>query len=130
MDAPLDRYGASRHEVAELILAQRDQIAEWERRLAGPAAERAALQAVVGHLTEQLGPPARARCRSRGRLVVPEREARAAGDRVAPAGRAAPAPPPRLWPAADGAHAPAGPCRHPLSALPPPLDEGHDQAHA
>jgi transposase len=41
--------------LADLILAQRDQIADLDRRLAGQAAEIAALPAVVAHLTEQLG---------------------------------------------------------------------------
>ena len=55
MDTPLDLYHASRTELADLILAQRDQIADLERQVASQEAEIAGLRAGVAHLSEQLG---------------------------------------------------------------------------
>jgi transposase len=55
MDAPLDLYHTSRAELAELILAQRDRIADLEQEVARQQAEIATLHATVAHLTEQVG---------------------------------------------------------------------------
>jgi transposase len=55
MDAPLDLFGASREELVDLVLAQRDRIADLEQEVARQAAELAAQRAAIAHLTEQLG---------------------------------------------------------------------------
>ena len=55
MAAPLDLYHTSRAELAELILTQRDQIADLEREVARQRVENATLRATVAHLTEQVG---------------------------------------------------------------------------
>lgn len=55
MDAPLDLYGASRAELADLILAQRDRIAELEQRLVRQEADLAAQRAVLADLSQQVG---------------------------------------------------------------------------
>jgi transposase len=55
MDAPLDLYNTSRAELAELILAQRDRIADLERDVARQQDENATLRATVAQLTAQVG---------------------------------------------------------------------------
>jgi transposase len=55
MDAPLDFYNTSRAELAELILVQRDRVADLERQVAHQAEELATVRAVVAQLTERVG---------------------------------------------------------------------------
>ena len=55
MDVPLDLYHSSRAELAELILAQRDRIADLEREVARQREEIATLRAVVAQVTERVG---------------------------------------------------------------------------
>ena len=51
----LDLYQASREELIDLLLAQRDRLAEQERVIARQQAEIAGLQATIGQGTRQVG---------------------------------------------------------------------------
>ena len=51
----LDLYHASREELIDLLLAQRDRLADQERVIAGQQAEIARLQATIGQVTRQVG---------------------------------------------------------------------------
>jgi transposase len=55
MDAPLDLFRASRGELIELVLAQRDALAGQERQIARLAEEVATQRAAIAQLTEQVG---------------------------------------------------------------------------
>jgi len=55
MDAPVDLAGSSRAELAAVIVAQRERIADLEREVAGLRGELATQQALIGRLTEQVG---------------------------------------------------------------------------
>ncbi|HEX2157282.1 MAG TPA: IS66 family transposase [Actinomycetes bacterium] len=55
MDDPLDLYHTSRAELAELILAQRDRIADLEREVGRQEEELATLRAVVAQMNERVG---------------------------------------------------------------------------
>ena len=52
---PLDLYHASREELIDLLLAQRDRLAEQERVIARQQAEITPLQATIGQVTRQGG---------------------------------------------------------------------------
>ena len=52
---PLDLYHASREALIDLLLAQRDRLAEQERVIARPQAEIARLGATIGQVTRQVG---------------------------------------------------------------------------
>ena len=54
---PLDLYHASREALIDLLLAQRDRLAEQERVIARPQAEIARLGATIGQVTRQVGEP-------------------------------------------------------------------------
>jgi hypothetical protein len=51
----LDLYGASREDLIELILAERDRSADLEQRVARQQAEIATLRATIAQLTERVG---------------------------------------------------------------------------
>ncbi len=55
METPLDLYHASRAELVELLLAERDRSADLGRRLVEQEQELAAQRAAIAHLTERLG---------------------------------------------------------------------------
>lgn len=57
IDAPLHRYRASRAELADLDLAQRDLFDELEQRLSRMEADLAAQRAVIAGLSHQSGDP-------------------------------------------------------------------------
>ena len=51
----LDLFRASREELIDLLLAERDRAADLEQRLAGQEGELAALRATIAQLTERVG---------------------------------------------------------------------------
>lgn len=55
MDTPLDLYHASRADLIDLLLAERDRSADLERRLVQQEQDLAVQRAAIAHLTERLG---------------------------------------------------------------------------